>query len=324
MKNYIKLTGIVLFASVLLGCEKLAILSTPPKKPMASHSVLATHAEQTFWQTLHSGNYQNIPKTNYLLTAAYLENPNDPQLAAHLGFLHIWAIAERQRLPKANPLVTEHIVLAEKYFHDAVVLNPTDARYLGFYGDTQLIAGEIYHDKRQQTKGYFILKRAITKWPQFNYFTAGYIMSNQPMDSTLYKQAVNWQWRTLDLCAEHKVDRQNPDYRPYMKLETQTGPQRACWNSWIAPFNFEGFFLNMGDMLVKQGNLPVAIKIYRNAQLANNYLQWPYRQVLEQRIKNVEANEKEFNRTLPKNALFTGQVMMFNSKYACMACHQEN
>ena len=39
-----------------------------------------------------------------------------------------------------------------------------------------------------------------------------------------------------------------------MTLETKEGARRACWNSRIAPHNLEGFFLNMGDMLVKSGD----------------------------------------------------------------------
>jgi len=39
-----------------------------------------------------------------------------------------------------------------------------------------------------------------------------------------------------------------------MSKKTKEGKKRVCWNSWIAPHNFEGFFLNMGDMLVKSGD----------------------------------------------------------------------
>jgi hypothetical protein len=46
--------------------------------------------------------------------AAYLENPNDPKLAAHLGFLHIWKIAERARVNDKSPLTPNEIVLSKK------------------------------------------------------------------------------------------------------------------------------------------------------------------------------------------------------------------
>src|SRR5690348_6163701 len=96
---------------VLTGCEKIVLLSTPSKKAMVSRSQTATYAKYNFIQTLHDGRYEDIPRANYFLMAAYLENPYDPKLAAYLGFLHIWAITERARKVSKSPLEPNHIVL---------------------------------------------------------------------------------------------------------------------------------------------------------------------------------------------------------------------
>lgn len=85
--------------------------------------------------------------------------------------------------------------------------------------------------------------------PEFNLFTGGYVFSRLPADSPQFQEGLAWQWRTLDHCIEE-------------------GKKRACWNSWIAPHNLEGFFLNMGDMLVKSGDWQMAQKIYANARLS--------------------------------------------------------
>ena len=114
----------------------------------------------------------------------------------------------------------------------------------------------------------FDLLAAIDGWPEFNLFTAGYTMSRQPADSERYKQALEWQWETLDVCVGEKINRADPGYAKYMSLATTEGRKRVCWNSWIAPHNFEGFFLNMGDMLVKAGDWQAAQKIYANAELS--------------------------------------------------------
>src|SRR4029079_5688878 len=135
----------------LYACEKIALFTTAKKKPIASHSKLADYGEKIFWHTLHNGQYDHIPEADKLLTAAYLENPNDPNLAAHLGFLHIWKIAERNREATLPPTLVNDIILSTKYFSDAVELAPQDARYLGFYGDSQLAEGQIFNDQRQQT-----------------------------------------------------------------------------------------------------------------------------------------------------------------------------
>lgn len=314
----IKWIWLLLFCVLTVSCEKLAVLTTPAKEPIPSHSQLAMQAENNFWSTLHQGNYQGIAKANHLLMAAYLQNPNDPTLAAHLGFLHIWKITERQRYAKIPPEIVNEIILSNRYFKQAVQLDPADARYLGFYGDTQLVQGQIFHDEREQVRGYFTLKRAINKWPEFNYFTAGYVMSVLPPERKEFKEALAWQWKTVDLCAGAKVNRANPDFSPYMHQETQKGSKRACWNSWIAPYNFEGFFLNMGDMLVKSGDPITAIKIYQNAKLAKNYSSWPYKKLLEQHLALAKQNVMHFQNESnnPKNTI------LFNSGYGCVACHQ--
>ena len=116
----------------LSACEKIAVLATPPKKPHLSRSQLATQAEKQFWQTLHQGNYAKLPETTQLLTAAYLENPNDSALTAHLGFAHIWKITERAREKNVPPTVTDEIILAKQYFKYASELKPQDARTQGF------------------------------------------------------------------------------------------------------------------------------------------------------------------------------------------------
>lgn len=308
--------GLVIFN--LVACEKIALISTSPKQPIESKSEIANKAENYFWNTLHQGHYQDIPKADYLLMAAYLQNPNDPKLAAHLGFLHIWKITERQRERNESPIITNEIILAKKYFSDALTLEPDNAIFQGFFGDAQLIEGKIFHDKREEVRGYFTLKHAIKNWPEFNYFTAGYPMSILPPQSEHFQEALEWQWLTLDLCAGKKINRKNPDYSVYSRHERRDGKARACWNSWVAPHNFEGFFMNMGDMLVKSGDWQTGIKIYQNAKLAKNYLTWPYRNMLEKRIQTAKENVNNFQ----KDFSDPDKTMMFNTGYGCVACHQ--
>lgn len=296
---------LIIFIISLTACEKIATLFTEKKSRSSSNFLLATQAQNYFWNTLHQGKYDQIDQAIFLLTAAYLQNPHDPTLASHLGFLHIWKITERAREKQIPPTIVNEIILAKKYFSDSYQLDPHDARILGFLGDSELVEGTIFQDPQQQVHGYFMLQDAIRQWPEFNLFTAGFVMSDLSANSKNFKEALAWQWKTLDLCAGEKVNRDNPDYTPYMKLETQTGPKRACWNSWIAPHNFEGFFMNMGDMLVKSGDVAAAQKIYRNAMLSKTYESWPYKNELLKRIAHPDK----------KN-------MLFNSGYGCAACHQ--
>ena len=310
---------LLLLCFLLCACEQIAVLSTPPKKPVISRTTLAKKAKQTFWVNLHEGNYDQLPTTIKLLTAAYLQNSNDPQLAGFLGFSHIWKLTERNREKVIPATITNEIILSKKFFKDAVNLYPTDARLQGFYSVSMLAEGDIFHDEREKVRGYFSLLRAIHEWPEFNYFTGGFVLSKLNWKSEQFKEGLEWQWRTLDLCAQQKVNRYNPTFVPFMKYQTTVGKKRVCWNSWIAPHNFEGFFMNMGDMLVKQGDWRTAIKIYNNAKLSQTYTTWPYRNMLENRIQNAKQNVAYFRRD---NGNSPDTRIMFNSGYGCMACHQ--
>ncbi len=306
---------------LVAGCASLALWSAPEKSPSPERTPLAVRVDGLFWQTLHGGEYQKIPEALTALKAAYLENPNDAVTAAHIGWMHVWRLAERARLASEprDPGITDHAVLARKYFEEAVRLNPREARYLGFYASLLMTEGTIHKDEKLRRRGYYTMREAIAAWPEFNYFTAGYGFSTQPHDSPRFREGLEYQWLTLDACAGEKVDRANPDFARYMRLETKEGPKRVCWNSWIAPHNFEGFFLNFGDMLVKAGDPDTAVKIYRDAQHTPDYASWAYRSVLEDRLRNAARNVEAFREDSPPPGTPT---LMVRSTYACMGCHQ--
>ena len=182
-----------------------------------------------------------------------------------------------------------------------------------------LAEGRINQDERLTREGYFLLLRSIKAWPEFNLFTGGYILSRMPAESPQFKEGLEWQWQTLCDCTLTSIDHRDPDYSPYMRLETTEGKKRVCWNSWIAPHNFEGFFLNMGDMLVKAGDWQTARKIYANAKLSRDYDHWKFGTVLEDRMEQAESNVAVFNDLGPNPRV----RMMINSEFACMACHQK-
>lgn len=297
------------------GCAAIAVATAPAKAPAAQRTDLARQADAVFWSTLHGGRYDDIGRALEVQTAAYLQNPNDAVSAARAGWLHVWRLAESARLAQVPATITNDATMARRYFEEANRLDPGEARYLGFLGSLVSTEGTIHRDEREIRRGYYLLRDAIDAWPEFNLFTAGYTLSRLPADSPRYREALEMQWRTLDLCAGTAVDRHTGDFSSAMSRQTTEGPKRACWNSTIAPYNFEGFFLNMGDMLVKAGEPAVARRIYAQARLSSTYAGWPYRAVLERRIDEADANVTAFRDG-------TGTPMMGRSTYACMACHQ--
>jgi hypothetical protein len=298
---------------------RIAVWVAPAKHAATTRTDAARKADELFWRTFHGGAYDQIAPALEAQTAAYLAAPDDAVTASHIAWLHNWRMAERSRVSAVPATITDDAMMARRYFEEAVRLNPSDARTQGFLAGHTMIEGTLHGDERLVRRGYFMLLDAIDAWPEFNLFTAGYVLSRLPADSPRFKEALEWQWRNLDVCVGERLDRANPDFTKYMKLETREGVKRVCWNSWIAPHNLEAFFLNMGDMLVKSGDWQTARKVYANARLTREYATWKYAGVLDARIAQAQENVASFNGAAGAPV----RPIMINSAYACSACHQQ-
>jgi hypothetical protein len=310
---------LVVLISAVVGAatyRRAAIWMAPRKTQIAVRGAAAVAADAVFWKTFHGARYDQLPDAIEVLTRAYLATPNDSVTAAHLAWLHMWRIAERVRLDAAPATITDDMLLARRYFAEAVRLDGSDPRTLGFLASAMTGEGSIQGDERLVREGYFTMLDAIKAWPAFNLFTAGYVMSSLPALSTQFREGLEWQWRDLEVCAGERIDRAHPAFARYF---AQVKDRHACLNTWVAPHNVEGFFLNMGDMLVKAGDWQTAQVIYANARLSRDYAAWKFVAVLEDRIRNARQNVARFDGTdaNPRSGL------MINSSFSCMACHQQ-
>jgi hypothetical protein len=309
----------------VMSCGRSA--SPRPQPSVAGERApLAVMADSLFWRIFHAGAYDQIPRAMRVLKAAYLQDPSDHRTAAHVGYLHAWQLAERARLDSARPEITDHAVLARRYFDQASARGgKEDPRLLGFGAVFRMTEGDIHRDETLWADGLARGRRAIDAWPEFNWFTLGYVLSARPDTSALFHEALEMQWKTMAACSRTAIDRADP--RPEVALaaestDTDVRRRRACWNSWIAPHNLEGFFLNMGDMLVKAGDWRTAQKIYRHAQAMRSYSSWPFRNVLEERIRDAERNVSIFRRGTIDGRPTGDPAIMVRSSFACTACHQ--
>jgi len=301
-----------------------------PKKPSETRTPEAIEASNFFWYAFHNGLYELIPDVLNALTGAYLNDPNDPKTAAYIGAVHTWRLSERERiLPEQIPAtITDDAVLARKFFQEKVRLDPKDAHYLGFLGTMMISEADVHLDEKLLKQGYQTLVKATKLFPEFNYVTAALAFTGgatnylPTADSEIFKTALEWQWKTMELCLGAEIDRTNPDASPYLDRIVTEGPKKVCWNSDVAPHKFEGFYLNMGDMLVKSGDWKTARKIYANAKLfPDSYAKWQLKDLLEQRIADAESNVDKFQTPPGPTGPFE-KPMLAQSAYACTGCHQ--
>lgn len=251
-------------------------------------------AIERFWEIYHGNEYDGIPEAQKELQAAIQSDPNNPTLYALLGATHFWHVGEASRDPDPQAdkqVLAQDMPTAAALFQKALDLDyysqhPIgyiyDDHLPGYLGITTFHTGQEYSDQSLMGKGDSILDFAVYEFPEFNNFNRWAAHLDDGRDTETYKKALDSLWQDIDACIGTQIDRNNPDMKPYLSLVTGVGRKKACW--WkgdIAPYGFEGLVLNLGNGLVKAGQIDAARVMYANAKYADNYETWPYRNVLE-------------------------------------------
>jgi hypothetical protein len=325
----VKKLSLIIFVFLQSSCA-FFLSYIKDKKPSAVETQEAKLSNEYMWTQFHLGNYDSIPEILEKLNNAYKHDPNDATVTAHLGFIYLWAFSERIRKGPQERIL-ENIFLSNRFFKEAIILNPNDARLYGFQSAVQMCEGALTNNLEILAQSYFASLKAIRKWSQFNKFALAYVESQLDTGSRIYKQGLKYQWEIIDECSKEKLteekimnDPENILSALYEEINNSDDPKikRACGNSWIAPHNWEGFFLNFGDMLVKAGKLEEAKVIYSAAKISPAYLAWIYKDVLENRLAEMDMNVRAFNRKQNLTELDGNRQMMINSEFSCTGCHQ--
>jgi hypothetical protein len=183
-------------------------------------------------------------------------------------------------MPTAVSLFEKALNLDYHSEHPTGYIN--DDHLPGYLGITTVHLGQQNNDPSLIAKGDQLLDYAVYQFPEFNNFNRWAAHNTDPKDSENYKKALDSLWQSLDACIGGAIDRANPDVQPYLHLQTSVGRKKACWSEGaIAPHSFEGIMLNLGNGLVKAGQIQAAQVVYANAKYADNYATWPYRGELE-------------------------------------------
>ncbi|HKA89355.1 MAG TPA: hypothetical protein VKE22_16925 [Haliangiales bacterium] len=236
-----------------------------------------------FWATYHGNDYARIPDVQAALQAAIDRDPNDAELYAYLAATHFWHIGEYKRDPHPDPAVLQQdMPMAAQLFQKASDLDPNEDHLPGFVGVTTVHAGQLANDPTLIALGDRILDRSVYRFPEFNNFNRWAAHNHDPKDSPSYRAALDSLWQLVDACVGASIDRSHPDLTPYVSLQISVGRKRVCWwGNDLAPYAWEGIMLNLGNGLVKAGQIDAARIAYANAKLPPDYDTWPYRAELE-------------------------------------------
>jgi hypothetical protein len=112
------------------------------EKKTKSESSVALFANRSMWNNLHLGNYDSIPAILSTLNYAYSEDPKNIKITAHLGFIYLWAFSERGR-KKTDSTILENVYLSNRFFKEAIRLDPYDPRLRGFQSALDICQGAV-------------------------------------------------------------------------------------------------------------------------------------------------------------------------------------
>jgi hypothetical protein len=251
-------------------------------------------AIEKFWTIYHGNDYEGIPEAQKELETAIQSDPDNPTLYALLGATHFWHVGEMTRDPdyKAHQSVFAQDMptaaglfqkaLDRDYYTEHPMGYINDDHLPGYLGITTFHTGQEFNDAKLMAKGDDILDFAVYQFPEFNNFNRWAAHLDDARGTATYQKALDALWQDIDACIGTQIDRANPDMKPYLALVTGVGRKKACWwKGEIAPYGFEGLVLNLGNGLVKAGQIDAARVMYANAKYADNYETWPYRSVLE-------------------------------------------
>lgn len=324
----IALAGIAVLCSVVGVKAGSGQNDQPPQPGYALSQGPSSAAIERFWTAYHGNDYAAIPKVEEELQDAIQNDPNNPTLRALLGAAHFWHIGEAARDPnRQDPALAQDMPEAVADFGKALDLDyytPHSIGYInddhlpGYLGITTVHLGQMTNDPELIAKGDKMLDFAVYQFPEFNNFNRWAAHNTDGKDSETYKKALDSLWQGIDNCVGTTVDRTNPDLSPYLYLFTSVGRKKACWwDGDIAPYSFEGYMLNLGNGLVKAGQIDAARVIYRNATLAGNYQTWPYRNVLEA----IAASDLNSRAALYADADLTNDPPLGVPNRGCSYCH---
>jgi hypothetical protein len=196
-------------------------------------------AIEGFWRVYHGNDYDAIPEVQKELERAIRLDPDNPTLYALLGATHFWHVGELTRDPnwRANQNVLAHdMPTAAGLFQKALDLDYytqhpigyiNDDHLPGYLGITTVHTGQEFHNSDLMAKGDGTLNFAAYQFPEFNNFNRSAAHLTDARDSETYSEALDSLWEGLDSCVGGKIDRANPDVKPYLNLVTSVGRKKS-------------------------------------------------------------------------------------------------
>jgi len=271
-------------------------LSADLSMTAAGRHPVAVKAEEGFFAAFnHDPQAKAAPLRG--LWAAALTDPADARTWLLLGLDHLWLAAEGDR---RDPLIVEHLVLAERFLTRAQELDPTEKRIPSWLVPVRLslssLTGGKAADKERILRD---LLDAYAQDPTFHSFTVALVGFDSGRETPEFQRGLAALQATNGDCA----DSADPTCR-----------NRQRW-----PHNREAYVTFEADYELKAGHTARARELLLHAQQIPSYPEWPFRAETEGRLKNLDAIAALYADADPSND--PPHLLSSAKGIVCQGCH---
>jgi hypothetical protein len=257
-----------------------------PSPDAGADSGSLTPAEQAFWTAFHAGDLTAGGTAWGELQTNYEANSKDPYNTLLLALCSVWEASEAGRNPSTQgQMEAKYGPFIGLYMSAAYKLDPSNGFAEGFLGYGLYDQGQQEGDAGAGAvaMGEGLIDQVVSTDPTFGFFK---VLESQtvPVGDPLMQAGEAAAWTVLETCGGEAVDPTTPNLEAYAAAENSGKGTPHCFNDDIAPHGMEGFLLNMGDLLAKEGKSDVATQIYKGATLSSTYAQWPYASAIAGRL----------------------------------------
>lgn len=314
---------------VTLASCRMATKDTPDYyvKPVTKfESPQAEQAAGYFWHVFQRGDYAHADQALSRLQAAYQANPTDPRLVELTGLAGFWKVVEHGR--DGTPAIAT-LPLAQQSLNllsQSQELDPGNRLTPAFVSTARYEVGAIQGMPCIMNQAAKELRFNTERYPKFHGFVEGWVLTAMlPPSHPCYDDAVEAYFETLDSCAGIRIPRIFPKVGPIglSLVAKKSKCETVCYNTNFAPHNLEGTLLGLGDALLKRGDIRTARIVYESIPNVGNYRHWPFKEVLKQRLCNMETLRKKFVADSGCTDV-SEPAMLYQSSISCSACHATN
>lgn len=294
-------------ASAAAGAPAPAPDATAEAKGKSPESAMRGDALTDAYAALTRGDKAAIPEVVTAIDRQSSSQPEDPYAVFYAGAFRLWQLAENLDLGSAQG-VLDNLERAHE-------LLPDDFRITGFYGLSQVIIGGI-GDAALLGAGLQTLEHGVGQQSTYGHFLRATAVSTLSSTHPAFKTALS-DMEGVGPDCKVEIDTEGTYHYP---TDLTVSRPRVCTNDGIVPHAWEGYFASFGDIALKAGEpAERARALYRSAMTAPTYKDWPFKQLLEQRIEAAEANAAAYADANPLNDPGVWSL----GGNICVGCHQK-